>query len=174
MDHYGACDGSILIKKRPLLIGADSISQGTASMTLEIEEAVETIEALSVAGKAFESAAETFFEATAKARASTKAATKKVRGTLNSGAYNATYGISYGLVFGAVFLTELLPENSVFRRGLEDGAVAGLDAAVRKSAASRSKKRTQKSDAMQGSAAAAAPHQAERKQSTNRPKVPKA
>jgi len=44
-------------------------------------------------------------------------------------------------VFTAVFLVELLPENNVVRRGLEDGAEAGFDSAIAKAEAGRAKRR---------------------------------
>ncbi|ACB95316.1 hypothetical protein [Beijerinckia indica] len=98
-------------------------------MSTTAEPTVET-NALSVLGDALESAAVSLGEAATDARESAKIAAKKVRGTLSAGVYKAAYGVSFGVVFSAVFLTELLPEDSVLRRGLVDGAKDGLEVAL--------------------------------------------
>jgi hypothetical protein len=68
---------------------------------------------------------------------SAKVAARKVKDAAHSGAY----GVAFGVVFSAVFLVELLPANNVLRRGFEDGAEEGFDAAIAKSAARNSKRR---------------------------------
>jgi hypothetical protein len=90
-------------------------------MTTKTEKAAET-NAFSALGDALESAAEKFEEGSAVARQSAKDAAKATRKVFAGGAYNSAYWVSYGFVFSAVYLTELLPENNSFRRGLEEGA----------------------------------------------------
>jgi len=92
-------------------------------------------------GGVLETAAKSVGDATTRARESAKIAARKVRETAHSGVYNAAYGLSFGVVFTAVFLVELLPENNVVRRGLEDGSEAGFDSAVAKAEAWRAKRR---------------------------------
>jgi hypothetical protein len=85
---------------------------------------------LSELGEALEAAAESIGNARAEASADAKAAAAKVQTGVTTGAYYTAYGISYGLVFSGVFLKELLPAGNVIRRGFEDGAHAGLEAAT--------------------------------------------
>jgi hypothetical protein len=92
-------------------------------MTTKTEKAAET-NAFSALGDALESAAEKFEEGSAVARQSAKAAAKTTRRFFADGVYNSAYWVSYGFVYSAVYLTELLPENNSFRRGLEEGATA--------------------------------------------------
>ena len=96
---------------------------------------------ISSLGDALESAAESLGDATTDARESAKVAARKVKRTARSGVYHATYGVSFGVVFAAVFLVELLPEDNVVRRGLEDGAEAGFDSDVAKAEARQAKRR---------------------------------
>ncbi len=87
-------------------------------MTAKVEAAAAEANPISVLGDALESAAESIGEATSDARESAKIAAKKVKKGLSAGTYHTAYGLSYGFVFSAVFLTELLPEDNIFRRGL--------------------------------------------------------
>lgn len=68
-------------------------------------------------------------------------AARKVKKAASSGLYNVSYGASFGVVFAAVFLVELLPGSNVIRRGLEDGAEAGLDSAIAKAESARARRR---------------------------------
>lgn len=95
-------------------------------------ENIDDSDPFAILGEALESAAETLGDATSNARASAKIAARKTRETIGAGVYKTAYGVSYGLVFGAVFLTELLPEDHIVRRGLEEGAEAGRAAASEK------------------------------------------
>src|ERR1700722_4642482 len=90
-------------------------------MTTKTEKAAET-NAFSALGEALESAAEKFEEGSSVARQSAKNAAQATRKVFAGGVYNSAYWVSYGLVYSAVYLTELLPENNSFRRGLEEGA----------------------------------------------------
>jgi hypothetical protein len=90
-------------------------------MTTKTEKAAET-NAFSALGEALESAAEKFEEGSAVARQSAKNAAQATRKVFAGGVYNTAYWVSYGLVYSTVYLTELLPEDSSFRRGLEEGA----------------------------------------------------
>ena len=92
-------------------------------MTTKTEKAAET-NAFSALGDALESAAEKFEEGSAVARESAKAAAKTTRRFFADGVYNSAYWVSYGFVYSAVYLTELLPEDNSFRKGLEEGATA--------------------------------------------------
>jgi hypothetical protein len=92
-------------------------------MTTKTEKAAET-SAFSALGDALESAAEKFEEGSAVARESAKAAAKTTRRFFADGVYNSAYWVSYGFVYSAVYLTELLPEDNSFRKGLEEGATA--------------------------------------------------
>lgn len=94
---------------------------------------------LSILGEALESAAESFGAASVNARESARGAAKKVKNGFGSGVYHAAYGLSFGLVYSAVFLTELLPEDSVVRRGFEEGSEAARDAVAGKKAAAPSR-----------------------------------
>jgi hypothetical protein len=47
---------------------------------------------------------------------------KATRKVFAGGAYKTAYWVSYGFVYSTVYLTELLPEDNSFRRGLEEGA----------------------------------------------------
>jgi hypothetical protein len=93
-------------------------------MTTKTEKAAET-NAFSALGDALESAAEKFEEGSAVARQSAKAAAKTTRRFFADGVYNSAYWVSYGFVYSAVYLTELLPEDNSFRKGLVEGATAG-------------------------------------------------
>lgn len=84
--------------------------------------------AFSALGEALETAAERFEEGSSQARESAKKAAGTVKRAFGVGVYNTAYWVSYGAVFSSVFLTELLPENSTLRRGLEEGADAALEA----------------------------------------------
>jgi hypothetical protein len=90
-------------------------------MTTKTEKAAET-NAFSALGEALESAAEKFEEGSSVARQSAKNAAQATRKVFAGGMYNTAYWVSYGLVYSTVYLTELLPEDSSFRRGLEEGA----------------------------------------------------
>jgi hypothetical protein len=90
-------------------------------MTTKTEKAAET-NAFSALGEALESAAEKFEEGSSVARQSAKNAAQATRKVFAGGVYNSAYWVSYGLVYSTVYLTELLPEDSSFRRGLEEGA----------------------------------------------------
>ena len=90
-------------------------------MTTKTEKAAET-NAFSALGEALESAAEKFEEGSSVARQSAKNAAQATRKVFAGGVYNTAYWVSYGLVYSTVYLTELLPEDSSFRRGLEEGA----------------------------------------------------
>jgi hypothetical protein len=90
-------------------------------MTTKTEKATET-NAFSALGEALESAAEKFEEGSSVARQSAKNAAQATRKVFAGGVYNTAYWVSYGLVYSTVYLTELLPEDSSFRRGLEEGA----------------------------------------------------
>jgi hypothetical protein len=92
-------------------------------MTTKTEKATET-NAFSALGDALESAAEKFEEGSAVARQSAKEAAKVTRRVFADGVYNSAYWVSFGVVYSAVYLTELLPENNTFRKGLEEGATA--------------------------------------------------
>jgi hypothetical protein len=92
-------------------------------MTTKTEKVAEA-NAFSALGDALESAAEKFEEGSAVARQSAKAAAKTTRRFFADGVYNSAYWVSYGFVYSAVYLTELLPEDNSFRRGLEEGATA--------------------------------------------------
>ena len=100
----------------------------TTAETTEIHEP----DVFSVLGEALESAAETLGDVTASARDSARHAARTVSGAVSTGVYKGSYGASYGVVFSAVFLTELLPLGNALRRGLEDGANAGIDAATKR------------------------------------------
>ena len=91
--------------------------------------------ALSALGDALDAAAESVGHARADATASAKLAAAKVQSGVSVGAYYTAYGLSYGVVFSGVFLKELLPTSNSFRRGLEDGAEAAIDAAATRRAA---------------------------------------
>ncbi|PTX97294.1 hypothetical protein DB346_20015 [Verrucomicrobia bacterium LW23] len=78
------------------------------------------------------SASEHFHDTAAHARESAKVAAGNVKHAVNTGIFNAGFGFSYGVVFTSVFLTELLPENSSLRKGLEQGADAALEAHARR------------------------------------------
>ena len=90
-------------------------------MTTKTEKAAET-NAFSALGEALESAAEKFEEGTTVARQSAKEAAQATRKVFAGGVYNTAYWVSYGFVYSTVYLTELLPEENSFRRGLEEGA----------------------------------------------------
>ena len=90
-------------------------------MTTKTEKAAET-NAFSALGEALESAAEKFEEGTSVARQSAKEAAQATRKVFAGGVYNTAYWVSYGFVYSTVYLTELLPAESSFRRGLEEGA----------------------------------------------------
>ena len=90
-------------------------------MTTKTEKAAES-NAFSALGEALESAAEKFEEGSSVARQSAKNAAQATRKVFAGGVYNTAYWVSYGLVYSTVYLTELLPEDSSFRRGLEEGA----------------------------------------------------
>src|ERR1700721_4301344 len=85
-------------------------------------------------GERIETAAGSLGDAATNAKASARVAARKVKDAAHSGAYHTAYGAAFGVVFSAVFLVELLPANNVFRRGFEDRAEAGFDAAIAKSA----------------------------------------
>ena len=84
----------------------------------------------SVLGDALEAAAQSMGDARVDATASAKVAAAKVQSGVTAGAYYTGYGVSYGVVFTGVFLKELLPVDNAFRRGIEQGAVDGTEAAV--------------------------------------------
>ena len=90
-------------------------------MTTKTEKAAET-NAFSALGEALESAAEKFEEGSTVARESAKNAAQATRKVFAGGVYKTAYWVSYGFVYSTVYLTELLPEESSFRRGLEEGA----------------------------------------------------
>jgi hypothetical protein len=90
-------------------------------MTTKTEKAAET-NAFSALGEALESAAEKFEEGSSVARESAKNAANATRKVFAGGVYKSAYWVSYGFVYSTVYLTELLPEDSSFRRGLEEGA----------------------------------------------------
>ena len=79
-------------------------------------------------GDALGSAADRFESGAADARESAKRAAGNAQRAVKVGVYNVAYGLSYGLVYSTVFLTELLPKDSTFRRGLEEGADAAFEA----------------------------------------------
>jgi hypothetical protein len=91
------------------------------AMTTKTENAPET-NVFSTLGDALESAAEKFEEGSAVAGQSLGEAAKVTGNLFVEGIYKSAYWTSYGLVFSGVYLIELLPENSSFRRGLEEGA----------------------------------------------------
>ena len=78
--------------------------------------------ALAVLGEALGSAAERFGDSTQVARQSAKEVAKATRKAVAGGAYRTAYWISFGAVYSTVYLTELLPKDSSFRRGLDEGA----------------------------------------------------
>ena len=90
-------------------------------MTTKTEKAAET-NAFSALGEALESAAEKFEEGSTVARESAKNAAQATRKVFAGGMYKTAYWVSYGFVYSTVYLTELLPEDNSFRRGLEEGA----------------------------------------------------
>jgi hypothetical protein len=94
-----------------------------------------TSNALSALGEALDAASVSVSHARADATQSAKLAAAKVQSGVSVGAYYSAYGISYGFVFTGVFIKELLPLNNPIRRGLEDGAVAAIDAAESRRAA---------------------------------------
>jgi hypothetical protein len=101
-----------------------AFDQGNADrkiMTTKTEKAAET-NAFSALGEALESAAEKFEEGSTVARESAKNAAQATRKVFAGGMYKTAYWVSYGFVYSTVYLTELLPEESSFRRGLEEGA----------------------------------------------------
>lgn len=97
-----------------------------------------TSNALSALGEALDAASASVSHAGADATQSAKLAAAKVQSGVSVGAYYTAYGLSYGVVFTGVFLKELLPLNNPIRRGLEDGAVAAIDAAESRRAALQS------------------------------------
>jgi hypothetical protein len=92
-------------------------------MTTKTEEAVLT-NAFSALGKALGSAAEKLEAGTNVALQSAKKTAAATGEVFAGGVYNTSYWISYGFVYTAVYLTELLPEENSFRRGLEEGTSA--------------------------------------------------
>src|ERR1700724_96318 len=90
-------------------------------MTTKTEKAAGT-NTFSALGEALESAAEKFEEGSSVARESAKNAAKATRQVFAGGVYQTAYWVSYGFVYSTVYLTELLPEDNSFRRGLEEGA----------------------------------------------------
>jgi hypothetical protein len=94
-----------------------------------------TSSALSALGEALDAASISVGHARADATESAKLAAAKVQNGVSVGAYYTAYGVSYGFVFTGVFLKELLPINNPIRRGLEDGAVAAIDAVESRRAA---------------------------------------
>jgi hypothetical protein len=79
-------------------------------------------------GEVLETAASRFEEGTSNARENAKHAADSTKKAVTSGLYNGSFGLSYGIVFATVYVTELLPKDSVVRRGLEDGADAAFEA----------------------------------------------
>lgn len=108
---------------------------------MSTKEATLDTDPLANLGDALETAAETLGDAATNARESATVAARKVKKTARSGVYHAAYGLSFGVVFAAVFVVELLPEDNLVRRGLEDGAEAGFDSAVAKSESRQAKRR---------------------------------
>jgi hypothetical protein len=92
-------------------------------MATKTEEAVVT-NAFSALGKALGSAAEKVEAGTNVALQSAKKTASATGEVFAGGVYNTSYWISYGFVFSTVYLTELLPEENSFRKGLEEGASA--------------------------------------------------
>jgi hypothetical protein len=83
--------------------------------------------AFSVLGDALESAAESFEEVTVNARDSAKRAAHTTRRALGNGVHKTAYGAAYGVVYASIFLTELWPEDNLWRRGLVEGAAAAIE-----------------------------------------------
>ena len=97
-------------------------------MTTKAKTKTVETDAFSALGEALETAAVRVEEGAANARESAKQAAGSVRHAFRAGVYNTAYWTSYGVVYTTVFLTELLPEENILRRGLEDGADAALEA----------------------------------------------
>ena len=102
-------------------------------MSTKAKTAVDT-NAFADLGDALGSAAERFESGAADARESAKRAAGSAQRAAKVGLYNVAYGMSYGLVYATVFMTELLPKDSTFRRGLEEGADAAFEAQAAKEA----------------------------------------
>jgi hypothetical protein len=109
-------------------------------------EAVHSEDKLSALSEAIHGASGSLQNAASQVGATAKTAVHKAAGVANTGAYRAAYGLAYGVVFSGVFLVELLPENNVFRRGFEDGAEEGFDAALVKAEARKGKRPAVTSD----------------------------
>lgn len=105
-------------------------------------EATLQLDPLSSLGGSLQSATASLSHLAGRAGSSLKAAAGKVGSAAYSGVYHAGYGVAFGVVFSGVFLVELLPENNVLRRGFEDGAEEGVDAANARAAARQAKHRT--------------------------------
>ena len=87
-----------------------------------------TANVFSMLGDTLESAAEAFEEASVNSSESAKRAAQTTKRAVGNFAHGAAYGIAYGLVYAGVFVTELIPESSLVRQGLAEGAEAALDA----------------------------------------------
>lgn len=101
----------------------------------------------SVLGDTLETAAETFEEATANSRESAVRAAATTKRALGIGVHKTAYGLSFGLVFTAVFITEMLPKDSLIRRGFLDGTEAALESRRKAKAAREAAKKKVKAEA---------------------------
>jgi hypothetical protein len=97
-------------------------------MTTQEKTKVVDAGAFSAFGETLETVAVRVKEGAATVSHSAKQASGTVGRAFTVGIYNTAYWTSYGVVYTTVFLKELLPADNTLRRGLEEGAVAALEA----------------------------------------------